>query len=157
MGLLTKYHSKEWDFSKGYAKQKFWCKEVKWFYPNDPVPKTEGKWRKRDCDCIFSRVSRKQYLVTISSGCPGKWIPVQRRKRQGQQIQITSNLTPKASLANSSMPKAERSSCERSAAGHCPQGLPEWANRNTRCQVKLAFQINNGCFLSMSCCSLIQV
>lgn len=143
MWLLTKYHSKEWDSSQGYAKQKFWRKAVKWFYLNDPVPKTEGTWRKRDCDYIFNRVSRKQYLVTISSSCPGKWIPVQKRKREGHQIQITSNLTPKASLANNSMPKAERSSWERSAAGHYLQGLPEWANRNAGYPVKLAFQKNN--------------
>lgn len=53
-------------------------------------------------------VSRKQYLVTTSPSCLGRWIPAQRRKREGHQIQITSNQLPKQSLANNPLPEAER-------------------------------------------------
>ena len=49
----------------------------------------------RDCDCLFNRVSRKQYLITTSSSGLDKWIPAQRRKGEGHQIQITSNQLPK--------------------------------------------------------------
>lgn len=93
MELLTKYHSKEWYSSKGYAKQNCKGRRQNDFMPMILSPRLKEGGEK--CDCLFNRVSRKQYLITTSSSCLGKCIPAQRRKREGHQIQITSNQLPR--------------------------------------------------------------
>lgn len=73
MGYLIKYYFKERYFSKGYIKQNF-----KISMQNDLVLmivilrlKVGGE---RDCDCLFNRVFRKQYLIIIFFSGFDKWI-----------------------------------------------------------------------------------
>lgn len=101
-------------------------------------PKTEGRWRKRDCDCLLNRVSRKQDLITTSSSL-AKWIPAHRRKREGHQTQITSNQLPKQAwqIIHCRKLGSSRGLVQLAA----PAGLPQLCNRNAGRPLTCAFWI----------------
>lgn len=132
---MTKHHCKERYSGKGCAKKNFKTRRESDSIPAIPSPRLKEGGEKEVATAYFI-VSRKQYLITTSSSCLGKWIPAQRRKMEGHQIQITSTRLPEQAWQIICFLKLS------SAPGRAAQ-LRETANSNAAGPVKSALRINN--------------